>query len=384
MQEEKSGVLFLTICSNRKTEGGEPEYSEAGSISQHLSPAPAKSLYKARRGMLDLIAKHEYSRDGSRLLRDLPYNDQLGDGPDFQMAGKRPQGGCYLPAIRRYKGRYYTALDREDERVDLMDRTPHHVLIISGLYGLLTPQEQIQCYSLHVADHNAIPNRWRKHEILTKAIVDYIERYDIKRVFDFTGDEMYRKLVAWDMLAEEVSGNILHAFSLQQGGPDMLPDLGELTRYLLDQPQDVLLGIQPEDEAIQRKYKIVLKRTTLPEGVARQIYPAPGVVRADEINRMRREITTILKMVGPKNWGEGFLAHAKRLPIPPKIKQSLTTFARMRNNVDYDEGILFDREWNTVIDIYTEVIDWARQEGYTSKIVDKAKLRQIKLEGDEE
>ena len=65
-------------------------------------------------------------------------------------------------------------------------RSQHHVLILSGLYGLVTPTEPIQLYSCPIEEGLKIQEIWKKHNSLTRILVEYIKINKIKRVFDFT------------------------------------------------------------------------------------------------------------------------------------------------------------------------------------------------------
>lgn len=144
MPEDEGRSLFLLICSNHKKEGGIARYDKAASIRDLLPPASAHSLFQARDTIRKLITTDaSVERDGEK-LRDHDYNRGLVKGPDFQQYGLN-HGGKYLSAAERYDGTFYQPLG--DEKVSLLTGTPHHVLIISGLYGLLTPTEPVQLYT---------------------------------------------------------------------------------------------------------------------------------------------------------------------------------------------------------------------------------------------
>lgn len=159
MHDTKSRVLLLAICSNSKTRVGEsPEYHATNGIAQRVPPPIARSLFDGRRRTLALVTSDAKRYDKS--LRDLPYNRDLVPGPDFQLTNPA-RGAAYLPTALRYTGRFYSRLG--EDRHALLARSPHHLLIVSGLYGLLTPEEPIQCYSCHVTDHPRGKSARRSH-----------------------------------------------------------------------------------------------------------------------------------------------------------------------------------------------------------------------------
>ncbi|HSH82828.1 MAG TPA: hypothetical protein VLA19_30210, partial [Herpetosiphonaceae bacterium] len=124
-------------------------------------------------------------------------------------------------------------------------RSPHHVLIVSGLYGLLTPEEPIQCYSCHVTDHPRIVRHWTDSDRLTQIVVSYIAQYGITTVFDLMADGAYRLLLNWEAIQRAVSGNVRHCFSEEFAGAELLPSLGLVARRFLGLPEEALLRIQP-------------------------------------------------------------------------------------------------------------------------------------------
>ena len=387
MGAKTSKVLFLAIGSQRKAKTGEPEYSRDDRISSHLSLETARSLYEVRRGLYDLIKTQNHPRDGSLPLSKQEYNSDLDLGPDFYHHEKARTCQDYLSAIRRYKGRFYRSLGEKEDPEALIARSTHHLLIISPLYGLLTPKEPIQCYNLHVEEDEGIPRRWKKNDLLTTAIIEYIEKYKIDRIFDVTGDESFRNLANLDKLRNAVELGMLHGFSRQQGGADLLPELGELLRYLLDQTEEYLLRVQAKDNRIHEDYGIVLLSSPNPEPgeVVRQIHLPERLTRNDMINRWREEIFEILRQFRAQTRDDkNFYTYVDSLqPVPPHVKTTIKGLTTIRGFVHHEGKVLYDDEWYKVIDLYATVIDWARREGYTNKIVDRTELRQIKLENDE-
>lgn len=142
--KSRSSIVFLASCSNNKknSQAGSNRYDPSQSVAA-LLPRCSAELHEKRKFVLKVV-KRTY-RAGNSLKR-LPYNRFLEQGPDF--------GGFatprYLPAILRYSGRFYVELG--NDRLELVSRSEHHFLILSGLYGLLTFADPIQAYSCHVPD----------------------------------------------------------------------------------------------------------------------------------------------------------------------------------------------------------------------------------------
>lgn len=135
-----SKVLILAICSNHKVRSAErAEWTSTWPVASLLPERHRDALLSGRRFVRWIVNGNAVSRDG-KLLREIPYNADLVDGPDF--GGSQTHGG-YLPALQRYDGRFYRELGGTSERAALSFRIRHHLLIVSGLYGLLTPTERI-------------------------------------------------------------------------------------------------------------------------------------------------------------------------------------------------------------------------------------------------
>jgi len=257
-----SHVLFVAICSNLKAEEPNRGYDLATALQRDLPHYEGDRLMKTRRRAYSLLRNPETERDGLPVT-ELDYNVKLSnDGPDF---GGGKGAMVYLPAIERYDGRFYQALQKT--RGEQLRQPRHHLLIISGLYGLVSATESIQLYSLHVPDHPKITDLWRGERVLTRVLKAYVAEHQIARVFELCGVESYRRLIHWEDLGAEV----LHAFGNRNVGDAVLPALGSAARLLLRENEDELLTIPPE-------YKVNVGETVVfstgrypPEG-----YPGHG------------------------------------------------------------------------------------------------------------
>lgn len=365
----RSKVLIVTICSNTKSEAGQTlEYQASDGIAAVLPDDATRTLFARRRRVLGLITGGQVSRDG-KALRAMPYNESLVTGPDFQAAGQA-SGGMYLPAIERYDGRFYTEIG--SERLATAQRTEHHLLILSGLYGLVTPTEPIQCYSCHASDHADIHTAWTEDSRLTDVLVAYIEKAGITKVFDFTAADVYRNLIAWEMVRRATSGNVLHCFSKQFAGPALLRPLGAVTKKFLEMSEAELLAIKPGHAEATPYKEVLFESVPVPDertDVAREI--RQQVVRlnyADQIGRMRRNMIRIMDRIpGPHSEQDGFTYRAGQLKghgLDYPIAKIVLDFAEVRNRVEHELYQLSKQEWLALLAKYKTVETWANTNGY--------------------
>ncbi len=364
-----SRVLIVTICSNTKIEEGQSkEYQSSDAIGSLLPSESAQILFEGRRRIRALITSGQISRDG-KPLRNLPYNESLVHGPDFQLAGITG-GGLYLPAMLRYEGRFYTELG--SDRLSVLQHTQHHFLIISGLYGLLTPAEPIQCYSCHVPDHDDITKTWVEDSRLTEVLVAYIRKFSITKVFDFTAVDVYRNLVAWEMVRNAANGNVLHCFSKQFAGPPLLRPLGVVAKRFLSLPENDLLNIEVGHSEDTPYKEVLFEAVPVPESrtdIAREIQKQTiRFTYADRIGRVRRNIVRILNHIpGAHSESDGFCNRANSLRgsgLTHRIADLIIEFANVRNSVEHELYQLSDKEWLEVKRKYLEIESWARENGY--------------------
>lgn len=249
-------VLFLCSCSNRKLAGGESAYRPVDSMPLAI-PGRASDLIEARRNVFSRIQDGATSVQGA-LLRELRYNaaPPLGPGPDLGGTSH----GRYMPAMARYRGRFFQELD-PDER-GALGESPHRWIIVSALYGLLTPDEPIQRYSCHTEDDADITKIWKKDGLLTSLLLEYLRVFDVRLIVDLLAEDSYHGLFNWERVEKRVE--ILRAFGDQNAGPALLPALGFLVRErLLQAPADEMCGIE-EDRTYHTDYEdVVLTRSYL-------------------------------------------------------------------------------------------------------------------------
>ncbi|MDD8019993.1 MAG: peroxide stress protein YaaA [Acidobacteriota bacterium] len=254
----KSHILIVTVCSNQKVQGEYDYDKEAPSISKVISFNIAGELIRRRLRVLEIIKSGSLSRDGLN-LKEMQFNARLFPGPDF--GGRSAKPGIYMSAASRYAGRFYTAVKEKNDRI--LEEAPHHILIISALYGMLLPEELIQVYSCDIEDHPDITAIWAKDEFLTSIMLSYIGQFEIVRLFDLTGQEAYRSLLNWDRISSKVE--VLHVFGEQYAGATILSTLGELARdHILGNEESKIRLIEPEKVFFLERDKVLLTNKPFP------------------------------------------------------------------------------------------------------------------------
>ena len=247
-------ILFLCCCSNKKLAGGERTYNPTRSMPLAV-PRHSRDLLEARHTAFQHIHNGATSVRGT-LLRDLPYNadSPLSPGPD--LGGDT--NGRYMPAVARYRGRFYQELDPDEHGV--LGESPHHWLITSALYGLLTPEEPIQRYSCHTLDDREVTKVWINDGLLTSLLLEYVRVFDVGLVVDLTADASYHRLFDWEKIAARTG--VLRAFGAQNAGPALLPALGFLVRdRLLHASAEEMFGVAEHRTYITDYEDVVLTRS---------------------------------------------------------------------------------------------------------------------------
>jgi len=239
-----SKILIVTLGSLHQIEGGEHEYNYQDSILSRL-PADSQNLLLETRAKAFGWLKN----DKTAIWQGLPiseheYNKNLVRGRDF---GGDDERAAYYPALRRFEGRFFLTLGLEGKRA--MYLSQHHVLLIGGLYGLLTLMEPTQRYNCPVEINLKSFDIWTEDNTLTDILLDYIREHGIVRVFDFTATEPRRRLISWPSVHNELGGNVLHCFSTTAAGDDALIPFGQaMAKFLLTASTEKLLAIKPETE----------------------------------------------------------------------------------------------------------------------------------------
>ena len=233
--------LILVACSRTKQKGGQTPFN---------GPSPAGWL--PQRGLRQrMISKRSFvysllhdarladgfERGGNRAHQT--HNFGLKHGPDLGGTSVVGEGGVYLPASERYEGRVYGPVTRPAWDALAQNKDRVRILIMSGLYGLIEPDEWIQNYDVHLTDTdenngNSVSSMWS--ELFTESIDTYIKhayRGRKVRIFDFLCDKHYVDAVQWHALSRDCS--VFHLASPTEEDVELLPPAGLiLNSFLLD------------------------------------------------------------------------------------------------------------------------------------------------------
>lgn len=225
-----SSILLLATCSNSKVANGNDLFRAGQSVLSMLPPKQSDRLLSLRRKALRLLLVPAHPRQ--------PRNRWLQKGGEFGGSAHPP----YLPAICRYDGRFNKELGDVLSRRELGTCARHHLLYVSGLYGLIAPMEACQNYDFDIVEDREIQRLWSAPDALTEVLAGYVEQNGIVRIFDLTGDRYYRDLFCWPVLKGKVS--VLHAYG-EKVEPNTLPALGVLARdHLLSSLEEELLALK--------------------------------------------------------------------------------------------------------------------------------------------
>jgi len=132
-----STPLILLPPSEGKTSGGEGAPWSPGSMAVDLDAERARTAAALRRAMRANQASRSklLGVKGDALAAATAANHELTDAPT-------------MPAIERYSGVLYTALDAGSLGARARSRLDASVLIVSGLWGLIAPSDPIPDYKL--------------------------------------------------------------------------------------------------------------------------------------------------------------------------------------------------------------------------------------------
>ncbi len=232
-----SMILFLTTCSLTKVSGGTTVFDDRQTVASTLPPGTRGRLLERREEVLRLVTGPTAPDWHGVRLSALEHNRNLVSGQDF--GGRRT--AAYLPAVSRYEGRLFQALGAD--RQARLEASPHHVLFLSGLYGLLRPLEPIQLYSCPLKSE--VAELWCRDSLLTEILADYASRFGIGRIFDLTAIDAYRNLIDWNEIGER-NIKVLHFFDSMAPGDRALTSFGKLLgSNFLDCSEDDLVGLEP-------------------------------------------------------------------------------------------------------------------------------------------
>ena len=234
-----SAPLFVTACSLTKEAGGVFEYDGGAAILASLEQRLAESLMERRNAVRKLVKGGGDADWQGIQLADHPHNRTLAQGEDF--GGTRRVE--YMPAIDRYKGRFFLALDAESRQ---RCKTERRTLILSGLYGMLLAGEPIQLYSCPLTPD--VAKIWQEDSLLTSMLCGYVQGNGIACVVDLTAMEAYRRLIDWQTVANHAG--VMHCFDAAAAGEYALTSFGGVFRQLLSMDAEELFALEREGRLI--------------------------------------------------------------------------------------------------------------------------------------
>lgn len=238
-------VLILLSCSHDKRRGGAAFDPSSRTIcSETILPDTRARVLTTRQKIRQFLRggpPRLYNEDQSGGYRDdRKCNRALCKGPDF--AGNEHCTNGYLPAFKRYSGRFFDELERQSPEfwVELAGR-PVEIMFVSGLYGLLFWDEAIQEYDCHSRDCTNDHKKQTVGEIwgstLTEGLREFIRSGSrttpFRRVYDLLSDSSYQQLFDWGKVASS-GARVFHRIFKEIAGPDVLPKLARVLSERLD------------------------------------------------------------------------------------------------------------------------------------------------------
>ena len=234
-----SAPLFVTACSLTKEAGGASEYEGGAAILKSLGQRQAGVLVDRRNAVRKLVKGGGDTEWQGIRLADHPHNWALARGNDF--GGTRRVD--YMPAIDRYQGRFFLALDAESRQRCKAER---RTLVLSGLYGMVLAGEPIQLYSCPLTPD--VAEIWQEDSLLTDMLCGYVRRNEIACVVDLTAMDAYRRLIDWNTVATHAG--VMHCFDAAGAGDYALTSLGRVFRELLSMDAEQLFALESEGGGI--------------------------------------------------------------------------------------------------------------------------------------
>jgi hypothetical protein len=270
-----SHILILTVDCFKKNKGGINNYDRTYSISEEL-PEISEKIKSVRQKIFFRLKNYQIHWFGDN--EELPLNENLVNGEDF---GGSELTGLYLRAIQRYNGDFFLALG--DEGKEKILTTDHHFLIISACYGILKPIEYIQNYACQFGDNNSAYYEWSKQKDITKILNQYVKKFNIKRIFDFTECDVkaYQRVINWETICKDNPElSVLHGHSWATGDRP-LHFFGEYTKnFLLDSSEKALLAVRSNSKIGDIIFYEKLESNLLP--IAPKINPIDMIIDKDE------------------------------------------------------------------------------------------------------
>ncbi len=239
-----SPILILIIDTFHKNQENELERYDlsSGIISTRISDENKQRIKENRQKIFEYLKNNEIKWYGCDA--ELVLNKNLKFGGDFFGDDRNAR---YLPAVLRFTGGFYSGFGSHGRRELL--KCKHHVLILSALYGLLTPFELIQYYACQFGDKNLAYDVWTKNDVLSRILTDYIQKYNISRIFNFTYCSVvaYHECINWDYVKKIANPDVFHCYHKFAIGDQALPFFNQcVKKHILPASSEDLFTIKPE------------------------------------------------------------------------------------------------------------------------------------------
>jgi len=221
-------VLILISGSDEKSTTQETDFQHHPLLDQ-FSPSLREKLITTRRIVKNLIQSgklYDFKvKDENRTERES--NRKIINGPDFGGSEIKP---IYLPAFKRYHGRFFNQLNEEDW--NKASEKGYFIFVLTPLYGFVGPMDSIQNYNCYFSDSiietieveefskTSLSNIWS--EILTESLDEFIKTHNIHLIIDLLTDEISQNLILWKKLSKT---NTLHRIFKEKSGPAILPNI---------------------------------------------------------------------------------------------------------------------------------------------------------------
>ncbi|AIL65821.1 hypothetical protein NOVO_07400 [Rickettsiales bacterium Ac37b] len=97
-------------------------------------------------------------------------------------------------ALFAYKGDVYSMMDVEHYSEEDLEFAQQHLIILSGLYGVLKPLDLIQPYRLEMSTNLAINNRKNLYEFWGNKITDFINTSSTNALINLASQEYFKSI----------------------------------------------------------------------------------------------------------------------------------------------------------------------------------------------
>jgi hypothetical protein len=166
------------------TDPTDPRFTEKASFLSNLLKSMSKEELKSLMDISDNLTELNYER--------------------YQRMAFDPQTDPTLPALDVFEGDVYKGIDSESMDDHQWDYAQKHIRILSGLYGLLRPKDNIQAYRLEMGtklqideENGNLYDYWTEN--ITKVLKKDLDQFDDACIINLASNE-YIKAVDLDAI----------------------------------------------------------------------------------------------------------------------------------------------------------------------------------------